>query len=75
MNDNDTNIENVLTNKQVGIIATRGIHVMNGYWKPANTQNNNKNLSPNEWLLTSDLEHCTSENQSQQQIIVIFLWS
>ena len=61
MNDNDTNIENVLTNKQVGIIATRGIHVMNGYWKRANTQNNNKNLSPNEWLLTSDLGYITHQ--------------
>jgi acyl-CoA synthetase (AMP-forming)/AMP-acid ligase II len=35
---------------QVGVIATRGSHVMNGYWNRGG-----KNININGWLITSDL--------------------
>lgn len=42
---------------EVGLICTRGLHVMNGYWRRCVSDKNNKRMHPffEGWLITDDL--------------------
>jgi len=52
-----TVVEPILNPYELGLIATKGSHVMNGYWQRGNMKNNNMNSinNNNRWFLSNDL--------------------
>ena len=52
---------------QIGLIATRGPHVMNGYWKrsyrPKSFQLQNKEPKYNGWFISNDLGYIDDQNR------------
>ena len=56
-------LEPILKPYELGLIATKGHHVMNGYWQRGNTINNtnntsinnNNNNNNNQWFISNDL--------------------
>ncbi|OEU22480.1 acetyl-CoA synthetase-like protein [Fragilariopsis cylindrus CCMP1102] len=55
-------LEPILKPYELGLIATKGHHVMNGYWQRGNTINNtnntsinNNNNNNNQWFMSNDL--------------------
>ena len=48
---------------KMGIIGTRGPHVMSGYWNRGNTDNRDeKSQQVGDWMLTNDLGYIDSQN-------------
>jgi len=52
-----TVVEPILNPYELGLIATKGSHVMNGYWQRGNMKNKNMNSinSNNRWFISNDL--------------------
>lgn len=64
-NEENTAALQFLSSYQIGRIATRGPHVMNGYWNRSSTNENNekKNKKQDGWFVTNDLGYLTQNNE------------